>query len=202
MALNQGLVVNPTKQADGIGSAVLGRQGDQLASDLHGKWYTAALNGRVFLGSSLIAGVIIPVNTTTAPTFTLFNPLGSGINVELISLDIGWPAAAASVVGTILGSLSTQTPSSVTSGGATISSPVGGGGIAQAKLYTAATITAITTHIPLVQVSRLPAETVSASSRRVATILAPPRQAAISCGISSGGCSKSASIAITARPLA
>lgn len=153
MALNQGMVVSPTKQADGIGNMVLGRQGEQLAAELHGKWYTAALNNRVFIGSALIAGVTIPVNTTTAPTFTLFNPLGSGVNVELICLDIGWPAAAASVVATILGSVSTQTPTSVTAGGVTVPVPIGGGGTAQAKLYTAATIVAITSHIPLVQVT-------------------------------------------------
>src|SRR3990167_7337716 len=103
MALSQGLVTNPTKQADGIGNIVLGRQGEQLTADLHGKWYSAALNGRLFIGSSLIAGVTIPVNTATAATFTLFNPLGSGVNVELATLDIGWPAGATTVVGTILG---------------------------------------------------------------------------------------------------
>jgi hypothetical protein len=130
-----------------------GKLADGIVSELHGKFYNAAVNNRVFCGSSLIAGVTIPVNTTTAPTFTLFNPLGSGVNLELISLDIGWPAAAASVVGTILGSVSTQTPSSTTAGGTTIAVPIGGGGVAQAKLFTAATITAITTHIALITAS-------------------------------------------------
>jgi hypothetical protein len=128
-----------------------GKQGDGLVSELHGKWYTAAYRNRVFFGSSLIAGVTIPVNTATAATFTLYNPIGSGVNVEMISVDIGWPAAATTVVASILGSISTQTPTSVTEGGATIKSivGVGAGGTAAAKLYTAATITAITTHIPL-----------------------------------------------------
>jgi hypothetical protein len=47
----------------------------------------------------LIAGVTIPVNTTTSPTFTLYNPLGSGVTLELISLDVGWPAAATTAPG-------------------------------------------------------------------------------------------------------
>ncbi len=50
--------------------------------------------------------------------------------------------------------------------------------------------------------SRLAADTLASSLRCVATIFAPPRQAAMSFGISSGGCSKSASITITARPRA
>ena len=153
MAIGQGIVSALGKLADGFGSIMLGRQGEQLGSDVHGPWFTAATNNRVFIGSALIAGVILPVNTTTAPTFTLFNPLGSNVNVELISLDIGWPAAAASVIGTILGSISTQTPTSVTAGGTTVSVPIGGGGTAQAKLYTAATVAAITSHIPLLNVT-------------------------------------------------
>lgn len=153
MAIMQGIVAALGKQSDGFQTAMLGRQGEQLTAKVHGDAYYAALNNRLFIGSALIAGVTIPVNTTTAPTFTLFNPLGSGVWVEVFSLDIGWPAAAASVVGTILGSLSTQTPTSVTSGGVTVPVPVGGGGVAQAKLYTAATVTAITSHMPLIGVS-------------------------------------------------
>lgn len=156
MPLSQGVVTNPASISDSIAAnIVLGRHGEQLASELHGKWYTAAKRGRVFFGSSLIAGVTIPVNTATAATFTLFNPVGSGVDVELISLDLGWPAAAASVVATILGSVSTQTPTATTQGGVTIASPVGvtGAGQAQAKLFTVATITAITTHLPLIQVT-------------------------------------------------
>src|ERR1700693_2275876 len=106
MPVEFGLVGPPsnTSVADGLNAPILqGKAGEQLYADLHGKWYTAAYRGRVFSTGVLIAGVTIPVNTTTAPTFTLYNPLGSGVNLELITLDVGWPAAAASVVGTLLG---------------------------------------------------------------------------------------------------
>lgn len=153
MAIMQGTVATPAKAGDGIGTALLGRNLDQLVSELHGKWYNAAYANRLFVGSALIAGVTIPVNTTTAPTFTLFNPAGSNVNLELVTLDVGWPAAATTVVATLLASLSTQTPTSVTSGGVTLPMPMGAGGNALAKLYTAATITAITSHIPLLQIT-------------------------------------------------
>jgi hypothetical protein len=143
--------ISNTSVADGASPVALGgKAGDIIMSPLHGKAYTAAYRNRVFFGSSLIAGVTIPVNTTTAPTFTLYNPLGSNLVLELLTLSIGWPAANAPVVGTILGSVSTQTPTSVTQGGVIIPSPIGGGGVPQAKLYTAATIVAITSHIPLI----------------------------------------------------
>jgi hypothetical protein len=156
MPIEYGLVAAPsnTSAPDGSNAAILqGKAGEQIAAELHGKWYTAAYRNRVFIGSSLIAGVTIPVNTTTAPTFTLFNPLGSGVNLELITFDVGWPAAATTVIGTLLGSVSTQTPTAVTAGGTIISVPIGAGGVSQAKLYTAATIVAITTHIPLLGVT-------------------------------------------------
>lgn len=132
-----------------------GKAAETLVAALHGVNYTASYRGRSYIGSALIAGVIIPVNTTTAPTFTLYNPVGSGVNLELICLDIGWPAAAASVVGTILASLSIQTPTAVTAGGVTLAMPLNGAnaGTPQGKLYTAATITAITSHVPLLGVT-------------------------------------------------
>ena len=129
-----------------------GKAGEGIIADLHGKWYTAAYRGRVFSTGVLIAGVTIPVNTTTAPTFTLFNPLGSGVNLELISIDVGWPAAAASVVGTLLGKTGVQTPTSVTAG-SIYSTLIGAGAVPQGKFYTAATIVAITQHMPLITMS-------------------------------------------------
>src|SRR5690348_11006426 len=137
MANMAGNVGVPTgKAGDGLNTAGLGRQLEQYVAEIHGKWYYAALAGKLFHGSSLIAGVTIPVNTATAATFTLFNPADSGVNLELVSLDIGWPAGATTVVGTILGSVSRQTPTSTTQGGVTIPLPIGSGGNARAQLFT------------------------------------------------------------------
>lgn len=139
--------------SDGSNPTMLqGKFGELIVAEQHGKWYTAAYRGRVFSTGVLIAGVTIPVNTTTAPTFTLYNPAQSGVNLELISLDVGWPAAAASVVGTLLGSTGVQTPTSVTAGNI-YSLAIGGGAATKAAFYTAATIVAITQHMPLLNIS-------------------------------------------------
>lgn len=155
MPIGYGLVGAPSNNSlpDGNNAPVLqGKAGEQVVTELHGKWFTSAYRGRVFKTGVLIAGVTIPVNTTTAPTFTLFNPLGSGVNLELIGLDVGWPAAAASVVGTLLGTTGVQTPTAVTAGNI-YATAIGGGGVPQAKFYTAATIVAITQHMPLLNIS-------------------------------------------------
>jgi hypothetical protein len=155
MPIEYGLVQAPsnTSAPDGSNLPIIqGKSGEQFVAELHGKWYSACYRGRVFSTGVLIAGVTIPVNTTTTPTFTLYNPLGSGVNLELISLDVGWPAAAASVVGTLLGSTGVQVPTSVTAGNI-YSTLIGAGAVPQAKFYTAATIVAITQHMPLITMS-------------------------------------------------
>lgn len=144
-----------TSAADSSNQPILqGKSGEFVDSALHGKYYTSAYRGKLFIGTTLIAGVTIPVNTTTAPTFTLFNPVSSGTNLELVSLDIGWPAAATTVVATILGTLIFQTPTSTTSGGNIFQMPYKGivGG-SQASLFTACTTVASTQHMTLLQVT-------------------------------------------------
>src|SRR6185436_10398428 len=90
MALNQGLVVDPTRvtRADGDNPVVaLGRNGEQLASEIHGKFYTVNKRGNLFTAN--VTGVTIPVVTATvASVFSLYNPRNSGVDMELIDIDI------------------------------------------------------------------------------------------------------------------
>ena len=55
-----------------------------------GKYYIDTLLGNVFVGSTAVGGVVLPAYTTTAQTFAVWNPLGSGKNVIPISLTIGY----------------------------------------------------------------------------------------------------------------
>lgn len=49
-----------------------------------GKFAAAADAGRVFSVSTVVAGLAIPVSTTTAPTVALWNPPGSKVRVNLL----------------------------------------------------------------------------------------------------------------------
>lgn len=51
----------------------LGRSGEQLVGNVHGKHHQSAYRGNVFIGTSAVAGTAIPINTTTAPTCILWN---------------------------------------------------------------------------------------------------------------------------------
>lgn len=56
----------------------LGRLGEQLVSQLGGKYFTQNYNGNLFYGSTTNAGVAIPADNATSQVFGLWNPAGSG----------------------------------------------------------------------------------------------------------------------------
>jgi hypothetical protein len=156
--INQvGRVLNPATTYDGDGQDLpmgIGRSGEAYNVDIHGKYYTAGYRANTFIGTTLVAGTIIPISSATAATFALFNPFGSGKNVELISYDMSFLTATA-VVGALeltvltgVGS-SVAIPTSVTAI-VPLANPIGGpGGVPVAQLYSAATVVASTKIIAL-----------------------------------------------------
>jgi hypothetical protein len=103
MAINQGRVNNlsAVSYSDGNTYDILqGRQGEQIVTELHGKYYAQAQRGNLFIGSSPIAGVAIPISTSTSPTPCLWNPAGSGKNAILVSYYIGY-SGGTGVVGAL-----------------------------------------------------------------------------------------------------
>lgn len=84
------IVTGVQKNAD---SAVIkargGKEGQQIVGHLHGKYYETAARGNVFCASTLAAGIVVPfIAATVASKFTLVNPAGSGVNVELIDINV------------------------------------------------------------------------------------------------------------------
>lgn len=152
-------LVNPPASpsaSDGTNQPILGgKSGEQIFTELHGKFYTSTYRGRTFLGATAAAGTTIPISSTTAPTFTLFNPLGSGVNVELVAADIGITNATTVVSPILLGIISglLLAPTGLTAL-TPINALVGNGAVPQAKLYSAATLAAAATFFyPLFSVS-------------------------------------------------
>jgi len=77
---------SPFRFGRGGGEAVLGSEFEQLVDRLHGKHYQDAKAGRVFSQTTTPLGLAIPIYTSTAPIGNvLWNPTGSGVNVELIN---------------------------------------------------------------------------------------------------------------------
>ena len=67
-----------------------GKFGELIVAEAMAKYYTMTYRGAVFHGASAAAGILIPISTTTAPTFALWNPSGSGKNAVLLKFLLGW----------------------------------------------------------------------------------------------------------------
>ena len=84
----QGQVLNPftVKQADnpgGLVQATYGQMGEQLSSEIRGKYGTAAKRGVLFWANA--AAITVPVvGGTVVSLFNLYNPLSSTFDLELV----------------------------------------------------------------------------------------------------------------------
>ncbi len=74
-------------QFDGIR---ISRDGGQIVSGLHGKFYEQASRGRLYTGSSASAGIALIVPGATGGHPTLWNPSDSGVNLSIVKLELGW----------------------------------------------------------------------------------------------------------------
>lgn len=145
-----GIVQNPASLQNpdmSVTPAAFGRNGQMLIDSVHGQYYSAASRGNVFVSSTLIAGVTVPVPATTlASKAGIRNPVGSGKNVELIGLAINSVTIEVALKNfqlefQINASATGGVPTSITDLTA-YSMPLGQGSMASvAKAYTAATMT-------------------------------------------------------------
>lgn len=97
-----GRVFNPFTSRSGDNVDVplsAGRQGELLTSEFRGKYANAASRGALF--SANVTAVTLPVIAATlASKFALVNPVGSGVDLELVDFDMG-TVLATTVVDTV-----------------------------------------------------------------------------------------------------
>ncbi len=113
---------------------------ETVFSELHGKYYKQLKRGNIFMASTAVGGVVIPISTTLTPTFTLWNPTGSGVTVTPIALLVGW-SATTGALGTIGytytanagSSVGTTAPFVAFGTGAPINGILNGGGLSKAR---------------------------------------------------------------------
>lgn len=143
-------IVNPpsnTSAADGASPVqIMGKQADAIVSELHGRAFTANYRGKVFLTAGAAAGTTIPVSSATAATTLLYNPIGSGIIIELLRVNVGILNATTVVSGISLGLISglLVAPTAITAG-AVVPGNLGSSAVNQAVYATAATLAAAAT---------------------------------------------------------
>lgn len=130
----------------------LGRNNEQLTAELHGKYFAQCYRGNLFYASTTTAGVVIPIASTLTPTYSLWNPAGSGkLMVPIVTL-IGWTVTAAAL-GSFVWHLSTRTGDSLSAEGPVFSAfgtgtprnaNIGSGKVSVMRIATGGTTTIVT----------------------------------------------------------
>lgn len=146
-----GVVTDPTSVALSAGTEVipgLGRQRQQLVSDIHGKWFEACKRGVVF-GANVTAVTVPQIASGLVSVFSLWNPPTSGIDMELIDMDFGQVLATTVVdaVGLYYSSDALARAGTFTTIGTPQSMYVGGGASPKGKFYSAYTHSGTPTRI-------------------------------------------------------
>lgn len=130
--------------------------GNAVISQSQGRYGKLAYDGNLFWASTAAAGVTIPISSATAPTFTLFNGIGSTVNLQLLWISMGITVVT-SVASPILlafsSGLTAATVPSSTTARAVQNAKLGAGNPGVGQFFTAATITAATTFINIGQVT-------------------------------------------------
>ncbi len=94
-------VVGPQPLSDGAQAAPrLGRNGEMIVGNLHGRYYEQVMRGNVFGASNQAAQAVSVALNTTYTGLCLSNPHGSGKNLVLLSVGYALsvaPAAIASI---------------------------------------------------------------------------------------------------------
>lgn len=104
--LSEAKVGPPSTLTDGVNAALrTGRQGDQIVSELHGRYYETCYRRNLFHAANQ-TGVATTVGLATTYTgLCLSNPVGSAVNLVIVKVGASFPVAVAAglTVGLMVG---------------------------------------------------------------------------------------------------
>ena len=86
----------------GMGAPMLSETMALLMQQLHDKHYQAAKEGRLFIGSAAAAGAVLPIFSATAQKFGIWNPAGSGVNANVLGINMTYVDTTGAAGGYVL----------------------------------------------------------------------------------------------------
>jgi hypothetical protein len=104
--------------------------------------YASLVNAGYVFGTVYTAAALAAASATSLGSFGFWNKVGSGVNVVLLSANVGLINTTAVATVTVAGltPFPIQTPSAVSAGNAPQNAKLGNGNASQVAIYTAATI--------------------------------------------------------------
>ena len=166
-------------QADGAQNIIarFGRQGDQMTSLLHGRFYEQTLRGNVFANGTValvaLSANTISLNATTTPILGVYNPFGSGVNLAILqsSLSAGVNNTASVGLGAFV--WATSTGNTALSTGSTPFSRFLGGAAGKAKGLAGVALTGLTNNLVVAHAADFPSPTVITTTVLPTTVTTP-----------------------------
>ena len=113
-----------------LGTSMVGRHNDQYVSELHGSAYAKASRNNLYWGTSGTGGVKLIAPGQTTSSFMLFNPVGSGVIVEVEEVRVAGASTETVVISGLALEGSTQTPTGTLTQGVVTAMPLGYNGVA------------------------------------------------------------------------
>ena len=104
MSNQSATVAAPSNLSDGTSASERqSRTGEMLNSNVHGKYYDQAFRGKLFHCDFGVSATGIAISTIgTSPGVALFNPAGSGVNLAIISVRLGFVSGTL-ILGSVMG---------------------------------------------------------------------------------------------------
>lgn len=144
--------VGPIQTTDGAEDAMrIGKDGSQIVCDGHGRYYEATSRGRVFSGMTAPGGTTgvaannTPIAAAAASILTVYNPLNSGVNLEILKAWLnfvsGTPAAGAYVYNYAFAQNITATQNNGGTAGAMPQANIAQGGSSAGRIFTQTALT-------------------------------------------------------------
>lgn len=160
------LNVGAQNLADGTDGMIAraGRQGEQMVSELHGRFFEQTYRGNLFsngtTGLTALSANTITLTATTTPILGIYNPLGSGVNAVVLqaSLFAGINNAASTGAGAFVWATSSQNVA-ITTGSVPIPRLIGGSA-SRVKGMAGVALTGITNNLVVAHAADFPTPTV------------------------------------------
>ena len=138
---NTGSFVGPISLADGTsGSERQSRTAEMLTGNVHGRFYEQTSRGKLFHCDFGVSATGIAINAIgTSAGVALYNPVGTAVNLSLISVRLGMVSSTL-ILGAVMHGVNTNLSAAATTGtaGTTVPGLAGSGATASGRpLYTA-----------------------------------------------------------------
>lgn len=173
------LAVGEQNQPEGSQWGVLrgGRQGDQIVSELHGRFYEQAWRGRLFsngtTGLTALSANTISLTATTTPILGVYNPPASGVNAVVLQATLAMGANNAATVGAGIFVWATSIGNNGISTGTTPTPRLMNGAASKCKGLAGVALTGLTNNLVVAHAAGFSTPTIITTSGMSAAITTP-----------------------------